>query len=155
MAKILVAYYSRTGHTEKMAQLVIEGVKKENVEVDLKKIGDFPVKELLDYDGIIIGSPCYYGAPAAEVKKLFDDSVKFHGKLDGKVGGAFTSSGNLAGGNETTTLDILHMMLVHGMIIQGDPKGSHYGAVAVGKPDERATKECQKLGQRIARLVKK
>lgn len=38
---------------------------------------------------------------------LFDESVKIHGKLDGKVGAAFSSAANIAGGNETTILDII------------------------------------------------
>jgi NAD(P)H dehydrogenase (quinone) len=92
---------------------------------------------------------------AAEIKKLFDDSVKFHGKLDGKIGAAFASSANIAGGNETTILDILNAMLIHGMIIQGDPQGDHYGAVAIGSPDARSIKECLRLGSRLAKLVKK
>jgi NAD(P)H dehydrogenase (quinone) len=154
MAKALVIYYSRSGNTRKMAQLVAEGVEKEGVEVALKDVKDVDVNELSKYEAIIIGSPTYYGTMAAEIKKLLDDSVKFHGKLDGKIGGAFSSSANIAGGNETTVLDILHAMLIHGMIIQGDPQGDHYGAVAIGAPDERATKECLRMGSRVAKLIK-
>jgi len=46
-------------------------------------------------------------------------------------------------------------MLIHGMIIQGDPQGDHYGAVAIGAPDGRSTKQCLRLGARAAKLVKK
>jgi len=92
---------------------------------------------------------------AAEIKKVFDDSVKFHGKLEGKVGAAFSSSANIGGGNETAILDILNAMLIHGMIIQGDPQGDHYGAVSIRLPDERAAKECLRMGSRVAKLVKK
>lgn len=156
MAKILVAYYSLSGHTKKMAELIVEGIKKENtVDAALKNIEEFKVDELLDYQGIIIGSPVYYGSMAAPLKKLFDDSVKFHTKLDGRIGGAFSSSANIGGGNETTILDILNAMLIHGMIIQGDPRGDHYGPVAIGAPDERSQKQCLRYGQRIAQLVKK
>lgn len=156
MAKILVAYYSLSGHTRKMAEFIVEGVKKENtVDVVLKNVEEVKVDELLDYQGIIIGSPVYYGSMAAPLKKLFDDSVKFHTKLDGRIGGAFSSSANIGGGNETTILDILNAMLIHGMIIQGDPRGDHYGPVAIGAPDERSQKQCLRYGQRIAQLVKK
>jgi hypothetical protein len=103
----------------------------------------------------IIGSSTYYGSMAAEIKKLFDDSLKYHGRLDGKIGAAFTSSGQIGGGNETTILDILKAMLIHGMIVQGDWQQDHYGPVAIGVPDERAAKECLRTGQRIARLLKK
>lgn len=155
MAKIIIIYYSRSGNTEKMAKIVEEGIKKEGIEVILKKVEDTDVQELLNYDGIIIGTPTYYGSMAWPIKKLFDDSVKYHMKLAGKVGGAFTSSANIGGGNETTILDILKGFLIHGMIVQGDAKGDHYGPVSIGSPDERSSGECIRFGQNFARLVKK
>jgi NAD(P)H dehydrogenase (quinone) len=155
MPKALVIYYSRSGNTKKMAGLVSEGIGKEGVEATLKDVNTVEADELLEYDLIVIGSPTYYGTMAAEIKKLLDTSVKFHGKLEGKVGAAFSSSANVAGGNETTILDILNAMLIHGMIIQGDPQGGHYGAVAIGAPDARATKECLRMGSRVAKLAKK
>jgi NAD(P)H dehydrogenase (quinone) len=150
-----VIYYSRSGNTKKMAESVAEGVKKEGIEVVLKDIKNVKAAELLKFEAIVIGSPTYYGTMAAEIKKLLDDSVEFHGELEGKIGGAFASSANLGGGNETTILDILNAMLIHGMIIQGDPQGGHYGPVAIGSPDARATKECVRLGWRIAKLIKR
>ncbi|MFA5276214.1 MAG: NAD(P)H-dependent oxidoreductase, partial [Candidatus Omnitrophota bacterium] len=150
-----VIYYSRTGNTKKMAQAIGQGLQKEGVSAAVKDISDITVDELLKADAIIIGSPTYYGTMAAEIKKLLDDSVKFHGKLDGKIGAAFASSANIAGGNETTIVDILCAMLIHGMIIQGDPQGDHYGPVAIGAPDERSLNECLRLSQRIAKLMKK
>ncbi|MDD2688865.1 MAG: flavodoxin domain-containing protein [Candidatus Omnitrophica bacterium] len=155
MAKIIVIYYSRSGNTKKMAESILEGINKEGVEAKIKDVEDIKVDELLEYDGIIIGSPTYYGTMSYQIKQLLDDSVKFHGKLDGKIGAAFASSANIAGGNETTILDILNAMLIHGMIIQGDPQGDHYGPVAIGSPDSRTTKECIRLGSRISKLVKK
>ncbi len=155
MAKILVVYYSRSGNTEKMAELIVEGIKKENGEAILKKVEDVKPEELLEVDAIIAGSPVYYGSMAFQIKKLLDETVKFHGRLDGKIGGAFSSSANIAGGNETTILDILNAMLIHGMIIQGDPKGDHYGPVAIDSPDERSSKQCIRYGQRIVKLVNK
>jgi len=68
MAKVLVIYYSKTGNTEQMAKLVEEGVKEERVEVKVKKIEDTETDELLKVDGIIIGSPTYYGSMAAPIK---------------------------------------------------------------------------------------
>lgn len=155
MAKVLIVYYSRTGNTEKMAQLVGEGVKSEGVEVGVKKVEDVKPEELLEVQGIVMGSPTYYGSLAAELKSLLDESVKFHGQLEGKVGAAFSSAANIGGGNETTIMDILKAFLIHGMIIQGDSQGDHYGPVAIGAPDSRASSQCKKLGQRVARLVKK
>jgi len=155
MAKALVIYYSRTGNTKKMAESVAEGIKNEGLEVVVKEAKNVDVDELLKYDAIAIGSPTYYGTMASQIKKLLDDSVKFHGRLEGKVGAAFASSANVGGGNETAILDILNAMLIHGMIIQGDPQGDHYGAVAIGAPDSRATKQCVRLGSRVAKLVKR
>jgi len=154
MSGILVVYHSRTGNTEKMAKAVAEGVKEMGLDVSLAKAAGFKVDLLKDFAGIAVGSPTYYGTMAAEVKKIFDESVRFHGELEGKVGGAFTSSANLAGGNETTILEITHAMLVHGMVVQGTHSGDHYGPVAVGLPDKRALDACRAMGLRMARLVK-
>jgi len=155
MAKILVVYDSRTGNTEKMARLVARGVREAGAQVDVKKVGETTVEELLNYEGIIAGSPTYYGHMSAALKGLFDDSVKFHGKLAGKVGGAFSSSANIGGGNETTIVGILQCMLIHGMVVQGTPAGDHYGPVAIGAPDDRAGEQCVSLGRRVAELVRK
>ncbi len=155
MAKVLIIYYSSTGNTKKMANYVAEGVKKEKVEVILKPVSEIKPEDLLNYEGIIIGSPTYYGGAAAPIRDLIDKSVKFHGKLEGKVGGAFTSSGCIGGGNETTILSILTAMLIHGMIIQGTSDDDHYGPVAIGAPDKRAKANCVALGERVAKLVKK
>jgi len=155
MAKAIVIYYSVSGNTKKMAQIVAEGITGEGVETTVKDVMEVAVDELLKYDAIVIGSPTYYGSMAAQIKKLLDDSVKFHGKLDGKVGAAFSSSGNIAGGNETTILGILNALLIHGMIIQGDWQGDHYGPVAIGAPDARTNKECLRMGSRLAKLVKR
>lgn len=155
MAKVLITYYSRTGHTKAMADTIEQAIKEEGLEVLNKKIEDVQVEELLNYNGIIIGTPTYYGTLAWQIKKLIDDSVKFHGKLAGKVGAAFSSAANIGGGNETAILSIIEAFLIHGMIVQGEPIGDHYGPVAINNPDERALKGCKKLGQGVAILVKK
>ena len=155
MSKVLIIYYSRTGNTKAMATAVEEGVKSEGLDVQLKDVKDVSPRELLEYEGIIIGSPTYYGTMAGQIKLLLDESVKYHGKLAGKVGGAFSSSGILGGGNETTVLDILKALLIHGMIIQGSPMGPHYGPVAIGKPDTGNRNQCIELGKSVAQLVKR
>jgi NAD(P)H dehydrogenase (quinone) len=153
MVKVLVIYHSVTGNTEKMAQFVAEGVKKEGVEVDLKKVENVKVEELLKYDGIVIGSPTYYGLPSAPVKKLIDDSVTYHGKLEGKIGGAFSSAAGIGGGTETTILAILEALMVHGMIVQGRSGKYHYGPVSINAPDKKVQEGCIEYGRQIARLV--
>jgi NAD(P)H dehydrogenase (quinone) len=155
MPKALVCYYSRSHNTEKMAARIAEAMDESGLPADLRKAEDVQPADLLEYDCLVFGSPTYYGTMAWPLKKLIDESVKHHGKLRGKVGGAFTSSGNLAGGNETTVLDILKALMIHGMIIQGDHQGDHYGPVAVGRPDERSLKSCGKYAVRLAALTKK
>jgi len=156
MPTVLVIYYSRTGNTQAMAEAVAEGAKSvPGVKVELKRVEECAVEDLINADGIIIGSPTYYGLPASEIKRLFDESVRYHGQLEGKVGGAFSSSANVGGGNETAILGILQMMLIHGMIVQGAVQGDHYGPVSVGYPDARSKSQCFALGERVAKLVLK
>ncbi len=153
--KVLIIYYSKTGNTKKLADLIKEYLKEEGVDVNIKKVEETSPSELLDYEGIIIGTPTYYGNSAWQIKKLLDESVSLHGNLDGKVGGAFTSSANIGGGNETAILSILNAMLIHGMIVQGDPQGDHYGPVSIGTPDERVRRNCKRFAKRFAKLLKK
>lgn len=138
-----------------MAKLIEEGVKSELDDVDTLDVKDVKPNDLLKYDAVIIGSPTYYGLMSADVKGLLDRSVRHHGKLEGKVGGAFTSSHNVGGGNETTVIAILEALLIHGMVICGDPEGDHYGPVSIGKPDKRVEKVCHRYGQRVAALTKR
>jgi NAD(P)H dehydrogenase (quinone) len=155
MPKVLIVYQSKTGNTEAMAEAVEAGVRKEGVDVIRKRIEDTNVDHLLEPDGIIIGSPTYFAATTGQIKKFIDESIKHFGKLEGKVGAAFASSGDLGGGSETAVLDILRAFLVHGMIIPGFTSGGHYGPVSVGAPDEERKKICIEFGARVAKLVKK
>lgn len=154
MVKVLVVYDTQTGNTEKMAQHVVKGAKSTSqAEVLLKKAKDTTLEDLQNADAIVVGSPTYYGLMSAAVKDLFDRSVKIHGKLEGKVGAAFTSSGGTASGAETTILSILQAMLVHGMIIQGRHDSKHYGAAAVGSPKDQDVTYCADLGKRAVQLA--
>lgn len=155
MQKILIVYYSLGGNTQKMAELIAEGARGDGVEVELKDVGSTDVDDLMSADAIVAGSPTYYGGMAAELKKLLDDSVKVHGKLAGKVGAAFASAANIGGGNETTILGILQAWLIHGMIVQGQAIGDHYGPVSINAPDARASRQCRNLGQSVRSLVLK
>ena len=156
MARVLICYYTRTKNTEHMAGAVADGAREvAGAAVEVKSVADVEVKSLLDYDAIVIGSPTYYGTMAAEIKKLLDESVAFHGQLKRKVGGAFTSSANIAGGNVTTIMDIIKALLIHGMVVHGSPTGDHYGPVAIGDIDERSRKECVKFGRIAAALAVK
>jgi NAD(P)H dehydrogenase (quinone) len=155
MAKILIIYQSKTGNTEQMSEAVETGIKKEGVSVVRKRIEETTLEDLLEPQGIIIGTPTYFAATTAEIKKLIDKSIKHFGKLEGKVGAAFASSGDLGGGGETALLDILRAFLVHGMIVPGFTSGGHYGPISVGGPNEERKKVCREFGSKIAKIVKK
>lgn len=155
MPKILIIYQSKTGNTKAMSEAVESGIKKEGVEVIRKRIEDARLEDLLEPEGIIVGTPTYFAATTAEFKKLIDESIKYFPKLEGKVGAAFASSGDLGGGGETAILDILRAFLVHGMIVPGFTSGGHYGPVSVGAPNEERKKVCTEFGARVAQLVKR
>ncbi len=152
MSQILIVYYSRSGNTEKLAKAVAEGVREGGGTPTLKSVDDVDIHELPDYDGIIAGSPVYYGGMAAELKKFFDESVIVRRKLFNKVGAAFATGAHRTGGKETTLISILQAMLINGMIVVGDPfeTGGHYGAAG---SDDVGLKEGRALGKRVAELA--
>ncbi len=156
MTRVLVVYYSRTGHTQEMAEAIAQGARGAGAEAVCAGVQNVAAKGLADYDAIVIGSPSYYGAMAGDIKKFLDETIAVQGTLRGKVGGAFCSSARISGGNETTLLSILHAMLVHGMIITGGSSTFPYGPVAVHAPDDDTTREeCMAYGRAIADLAAK
>ena len=155
MAKAIVIYYSMTGNTKQMAEIIAGAMNEAGLATECKSVDKVKAENLLDFDAIVVGSPTYYGHMAAPVKQLFDDSVANHGGLDGKVAAAFSSSANVGGGNETTIMGIIEAMLIAGMVVAGDPQGDHYGPVSIGKPDERVHRQCRRKGARIAELTRK
>jgi len=152
MPKVLVIYHSRSGHTETLAKSIAAAIAQEGLDAVCKKVENTSPDEMLDADGVVLGSPTYYGTMAAEMKQFLDDSIKHHDKLDGKAGGAFATAA--ATGQETTIISLLEALLIHGMIIQGDTRGHHYGVTSVGKPGEKELERCQQFGKRFARLVR-
>ncbi|MDD1742320.1 MAG: NAD(P)H-dependent oxidoreductase [Methanotrichaceae archaeon] len=155
--KVLISYFSPTGNTAKMAEAVASGAKNAGAEVRLKDVKVTSLDDLKWADGIVIGSPTYYGQMAAEVKRLFDRSSDIRGQLEDKIGAAFTSSASIEGGNQTTLISILQAMLIHSLIIVGDPmeSGGHYGVIAIGEPNKDSLAACRKLGARVAKLAMK
>ncbi|HPQ82110.1 MAG TPA: flavodoxin domain-containing protein [bacterium] len=155
MPKALVVYFSKSGHTKRMAEEIAKGLEESEVSVTLADVEKANIEDLEGTDAVILGSPTYYGTMAAQMKGFLDKSVKLHGKLAGKIGGAFSSSGMLGGGNETTVLSLLEALLIHGMVVVGNAKIAHYGPVSVGTPDGQALKECLNYGKRIGELTLK
>jgi NAD(P)H dehydrogenase (quinone) len=155
MAKAIVIYYSRSGNTKKMAEIIAKAMNESDLPTECKSVDKVRPEDLLGFDAIVVGSPTYYGHMAGPIKELFDELVSRHGQLDGKVGAAFSSAANIGGGNETTIMGIIEGMLISGMVVQGDPEGDHYGPVSIGKPDQRVERQCVRRGQRIAELTRK
>ncbi len=156
--QVLVMYYSRTGNTKKLAEAVASGVKEVNdVKCLLKLASEVTKDDFLSSDGIIAGSPVYFGTMAAELKEVFDKYVGIRRRMENKIGAGFATSGDATGGKETTIFSILQAMLIYGMIIVGDPMDAtgHYGVACAGAPNERALSNAAKLGKRVASLVKK
>ena len=145
VANVLVVFYSRNGSTEKMAQAVAEGAQAAGAEVRVRRARDFvgpdvmakapgwaensermhaqypgPTDEDAEWaDAIVFGTPTRFGNAAAELKAYIDSlgGLWFQGKLNGKVGGAFTSTSSPHGGNESTILSLYNPLAHLGFII--------------------------------------
>ena len=156
--QVLVMYYSGSGNTEALAKEIANGVAEvEGVKVITKRANEVTAEDFLNSDGIIAGSPVYFGTMAAELKAVFDKFVGLREKMQDKVGAAFATSADPSGGKETTMLSIIEAMLIYGMIIVGDPLDAtgHYGVSCVGAPDKSVSQNARKLGRRVAELVKR
>ncbi len=155
MAKGIVVYYSRSGNTKEMAEIMALAMNNAGLTTECKPVDKVRADDLPTYDVVAMGSPCYYGQMAAPIKQLIDEMVSKHGQMNGKVGAAFASSANIGGGSETTVMGIIEAMLIAGMVVQGDPQGAHYGPLSIGKPDEKVKQQCERRGQRLAALAKR
>jgi NAD(P)H dehydrogenase (quinone) len=152
MSKVLVSYFSVSGNTRTMAESIKEGLDScDGIEAYLKTVDETTVGDLRTSEGIIVGSPTHLGGMATQVKSLLDRSMECYGQLMGKVGGAFTSFGAIGAGAETTLINIVQALLMHGMVIQGG--GKYYAPVSHGAPDAGDRIECVQYGQLLGRLV--
>jgi NAD(P)H dehydrogenase (quinone) len=159
---VLVTYHSGTGHTEKMAQGVADGVRAvAGTTVIVKRVGDVTGSDLTSSDALIVGSPVYFGNMSGEVKTFLDGwSRRFDlfrdRKMRNKVGGAFATGGSVSSGKEVTILTILSAMLVNQMLVVGG--GGGFGATATTGPDspgidEKELAEARELGKRVAEVA--
>ena len=143
MSKVLVLYYSSYGHMEAMAGAVAEGARAAGATVDVKRVPETVpediargahfkldqaapvarVEELENYDAIIVGAPTRYGRMAGQMASFLDGAggLWARGALNGKVGGAFTSTATQHGGQEVTLFSIITNLLHFGMTIVGLP----------------------------------
>lgn len=147
MAKILILYFSRNGTTADMANYIARGVASvDGAEAVLrtvpdvstvceKTVGTIPgqgalyatLDDLKSCDGLALGSPTHFGNMAAPLKYFIDSTTEiwFSGALSGKPAGAFTSTGSMHGGQESTLLSMMLPLLHHGMLILGLPCTEH------------------------------
>ena len=157
MYKVLISFSSKGGNTEKLAQAIARGVESnDNFKAIVKRAKDTTIDDLKEADGIIIGSPVYFGSVSAEVKDLIDRSVAVRRKLKNKIGAAFTTSGHVTGGKELTLFNIIAAMMIHEMIIVGDPidAGGHFWAACTGSPSPADEINAEALGKRVAEVIK-
>jgi len=191
---ILVLYYSRTGQTAELAAQIARGVSRvqgmdarirtvpsvsPDTEASLPAVPDdgapFASKDdLANCAGLAIGSPTRFGNMAAPLKYFLDSTgdLWLNGTLSGKPAGAFTSTGSLHGGQESTLLTMMVPLLHHGMVLCGVPYsesalnetsagGTPYGPshwAGTGEPQSVNDHEkaiCQTFGERLARLAMK
>ncbi|SDO90377.1 NAD(P)H dehydrogenase (quinone) [Phyllobacterium sp. YR620] len=143
--KVLIAFYSRKGSTEALANAIAEGARTEGAEVRIRRAREFVGHDIMSKangwvdsaaamnrryeepteadaewaDAIILGSPTRFGAVAAELKAYIDTlgGIWFQGKLNGKVGSVFGSSSSRHGGNESTLLSLYNPLAHLGLII--------------------------------------
>ncbi len=162
---ILVTYYSKTAHTQSLAQEVAKGASSiPGVQVVLKRIDQTTTKDLLDADAIILGSPVYNANLAPEVVQ-FMSAWPFEGNpLKDKIGAAFVTAGGISAGEELAQVNILQSMLVFGMVlVGGDDWTSAFGASAITNESIFKTENVDKiflqkgfsLGKRVATIAKK
>jgi len=160
---ILIAYYSQSGNTRAMAQAVEEGAKSvSGVQVLLLPIEKVSNQELLEADAIVVGSPVYNANVAPEVQQ-FINSWPFEGRpLKNKLGAAFVTGGGISIGEELVQLNLLHSMLIQGMLVLGGAETeAAFGASAItgevpfqtGKVEEQFLVKGRGLGKRVAEMA--
>lgn len=160
--KILVAYHSVTGNTERMAQGVVEGAKAvPGTIVALKRVQEVTAQDLFGADAVVVGSPVYWSNMAGEVKTFFDNwQLKFgvfpEFKMRDKVGAAFATGGQISSGKELAMLSILGAMLGNQMIVVSG--GGAFGASATTEGDspgidDKELDGARQLGKRVAEVA--
>ena len=160
---VLIAYYSQSGNTKTMALAVEEGAKSvAGVRVLMLPINHVSTKEVLEADAIVVGSPVYNANVAPEVQR-FINSWPFEGRpLKNKLGAAFVTGGGISIGEELVQLNLLHSMLIQGMLVMGgEETEAAFGASAItgeapfqtGKVEEQFLLKARGLGKRVAEMA--
>lgn len=160
---ILIVYYSATGTTEQMANGVAEGVQRDsNATAILKTVDQVTSNDLDAADGIVLGSPTYWGTMATPMKNFLDIS----GFWGGKVGGAFSTGAMKTGGKEHVVVSLLLALMMKGVIIVGPvydfgfaQSGALGASAMTGPPDDGVSEseldDARALGERVAEIAGK
>jgi NAD(P)H dehydrogenase (quinone) len=166
---VLIAYYSQGGHTKLMAEAVARGARAVgNATVRIMTIDEVKKEDLLTADAIIVGSPVHNANAAPEVVKFIAGWPFDGAPLLNKIGAAFVTAGGISAGEELTQMNILHSMLLYGMVVVGGADWtSAFGASAItseepyGQPQKDVVvagqflKKAEGLGKRVAGLALK
>ena len=155
---LLIIYTSKNGRTGAMVKPVSQGIIDAGASVLVRTVEEVEWAEMLSAKGVIVGTPVRFGDVDWKIKRLFDTTAfqDYPGPLSGKVGGAFTGGGRPGSGAELALLSMLHILLNHGMIIQGNADSSHYGPVALRDfPEEEVDSICNAWGKHWAELVQR
>jgi len=160
--RILLIFDSRGGLTEQLAEAIAEGVRSvQGAELLYRRLEEARPDELREADALILGSPNWSGM-TGKLKEWMDYSGDLweSGELAGKIGAAFVAGWSRSAGTEMTLLQLLHLLLAHGMIIVGLPwsermrrSGSYYGATAHGEVTEDDREQARALGRRVAEMA--
>ncbi|MDH2608235.1 flavodoxin family protein [Acinetobacter baumannii] len=126
MKTVAIIYHSRQGHTQFIAQQIQIGVlSHHNIKADLLNAEDLIERPgiLIQYDGLIWGSPTYLGGVSSKLKQLMDATGPLWKKqsFKGKLAAGFTVSSLPAGDKQSTLISIFTFCMQHGMLWVGNP----------------------------------
>jgi NAD(P)H dehydrogenase (quinone) len=144
MARIAVVYYSKSGNTQKMAELVAEGLREvDGVEVQMCALPGCEPADVADADGFAIGSPDYFSYVAGHVKVFFDEALAHKNQISGKPYVAFGTHGGGA-----KVLDSLERLAQAIGLRQVQP-----GMMCMGAPGDNEVSAVRALGRALAEAV--
>ena len=155
---LLIIYTSKNGRTGSMLEPIRQGILEGGASAKVRTVQEVRWDEMLAAKGIIVGTPVRFGDVDWQIKRLFDITAlqDYPGPLSGKVGGAFTGGGRPGGGAELALLSMLHILLNHGMVIQGNAYSSHYGPVSLRESSrDEVVSVCNAWGRHWADLVQR
>ena len=155
---LLIIYTSKNGRTGAMVEPIRQGILEAGAGVRVRTVEEVQWDEMLAVQGIIVGTPVRFGGVDWQIKRLFDVTTNqdYPGPLSGKVGGAFTGGSRPGSGAELALLSMLHILLNHGMVIQGNAHSSHYGPVALRESSpEEVESTCNAWGKHWAHLARR